>query len=517
MAEAKQKKKKKTPNKGVAAMILTLLGIIMAMFVVLVVRLNVLPDKYVWIMVGVFAVLLLVEYLLLHHFKTSIRCVLGAILALLLSGGLIFGGYMLNRTQTALNDITTVREEVTEMVVYVRSEDAASTIAETANYDYGIMTSLNREVTDQAVSDLQIQLNTTLKTQEFDGPDTLVSALLEDKVDAILLNQAYIALLSEIEGFESVSSQVKQLTTLRVTTTVVVPVAETEDESSKTDSGTEDDSAKEEGENSANAGEHQDVFTIYITGIDTYGSISTVSRSDVNILATVNTTTHQVVLVSTPRDYYVQLPNSGGAYDKLTHAGIYGVSCSMGALEMLYDIDVDYYFRVNFTGFKDIIDALGGITVYSDATFASGGYQFYEGENFMYGDAALSFARNRYSFADGDRARGRHQMAVIKAVINKLTSPEILMSYTNILDAIEGDFETSIPYSLLSSLVKEQLDTGAEWNIVSYSVDGWGDYRVPWSFGVNLNAYVMIPYEETVATAKELMRQVRDGEVVSLP
>ena len=519
MAETKKKtKKENTRNRWVTVLLMVLLGAIMAMFTAFVIRLNVLPDKYVWIMIGVFAVLLFLEYLLLHHFKTSIRCVLGVILALLLSGGLIFGGYMLNRTQTALNNLTTVREQVTEMVVYVRSDDAATTLSETAGYPYGIMKTQNREVTDQAISDLESQLKSTLVTREYDGPDTLVAALLSGEVNAMLMNQAYLEMLSELEGFANVTESVRQLSILQVVTRVVEPIAETNDSSSKTNLGANDESSAQGKEESSSQNDKPDgVFTVFISGIDTYGGVSTVSRSDVNILATINTTTHQVVLISTPRDFYVQLPNSGGAYDKLTHAGIYGVDCSMGALEMLYDIDVDYYFRVNFTGFRDIIDSLGGITVYSDATFASGGYQFYQGENYLYGDSALVFARDRYSFADGDRARGRHQMAVIKGVFQKLMSPEILTTYTTILDAIDGDFETSIPYALLSGLVKDQLSSGADWNIVSYSVNGWGDYRVPWSFGVNLNAYVMIPYEETIETAKELMRQVRDGEVVTAP
>ncbi len=189
----------------------------------------------------------------------------------------------------------------------------------------------------------------------------------------------------------------------------------------------------------------------------------------------------------------------------------------METLEMLYDIEVDYYFRVNFEGFEDIVDALGGITVYSDYTFTSthGGYSFVAGYNDMNGAEALSFVRERYAFSEGDRQRGKNQMAVIKAIINKAISPDILRNYSSLMSAVSDSFETSIPYDLIASLVNDQLSNGGSWDVVTYSVDGTGDYQVPYS--MSTSAWVMIPDEDTVDTAKELLTQIYADQIVTEP
>ena len=206
---------------------------------------------------------------------------------------------------------------------------------------------------------------------------------------------------------------------------------------------------------------------------------------------------------------------SGGAKDKLTHAGIYGVQVCMDTMAMLYNVNVDYYFRVNFWGFVDIIDALGGVDAYSEYSFSTDNYSFSEGYNYMDGEKALEFVRERYAFASGDRQRGKNQMAVIKAVLKKAMSVDMLMNYTNVLSTVEGSFETSMPYDTISALVREQLDSGAEWNIVSYSVDGYGDSQIPYS--MSQYAYVMVPYDDTVNTAKGLLYQLYTGQVLTEP
>lgn len=213
---------------------------------------------------------------------------------------------------------------------------------------------------------------------------------------------------------------------------------------------------------------------------------------------------------------HAQIAHSYGVPDKLTHAGIYGVEVCMDTLSMLYDIELDYYFRLNFGGFVQIIDALEGITLVSDYTFDSQnmpGFHFEEGENLVNGEQALAFARERYSFEEGDRQRGRNQIAVIKGVADKLLSLDLLKNYSAVMEGIEGSFETNILYKTLTRLVKQQLSKGGDWNIVSYSVDGTGDTQQPYS--MNTAAYVMIPDHSTVDEAKELMRQVRDGETLS--
>lgn len=255
---------------------------------------------------------------------------------------------------------------------------------------------------------------------------------------------------------------------------------------------------------------------IYLSGIDVAGSISTTSRSDVNIIAVVNPVTYQILLLSTPRDYYVPTTVSGGVRDKLTHAGRYGVDCSMGTLDMLYDININYYFKVNFTGFTEVIDALGGITVHSDYDFVTthGGDHITVGDNYLNGKEALGFARERYAFADGDRQRGRNQMAVITAVINKMASSAILNNYSGLMSGLEGSFETSLSAGDISSLVKLQLDKMPSWNVVSYSVNGPGDHQTTYS-APRFKAWVMQPNETYIQNAKVLINQVMSGEVIN--
>ena len=255
-----------------------------------------------------------------------------------------------------------------------------------------------------------------------------------------------------------------------------------------------------------------EVYTIFVSGIDTRGGMTASSRSDVNIILTLNATTKQILMVSTPRDYFVPLSISNGVPDKLTHAGIYGVNVCMDTLDMLYDIDINYYFRLNFAGFEQIIDALGGVNVNSDYDFDSGnttGYHFNKGENHLNGEQALVFARERYAFKEGDRQRGRNQMAVIQGVVDKATQPAFLKNYLSVLDSLDGAFETNVPYDVMASLVRKQLGEGGSWQVLSYSVDGTGDTQKPYS--MSSKAYVMIPDQNTVDKARVLMKKVREG------
>ena len=256
-------------------------------------------------------------------------------------------------------------------------------------------------------------------------------------------------------------------------------------------------------------------FTVYITGIDTFGEISKTSRSDVNIIATVNPSTHKILLVSTPRDSYIELApleiGTSNAYDKLTHAGIYGVTESIATLENLYNIKIDYYVRVNFTGFEQIVDALGGITVESDYAFQSvDGDWFNEGTNYLNGWQALEFARERHAFSDGDFQRGRNQMKVIQAIIKKAMSPEILTNYTQLLDSVAGCMETSMTRTEIGDLVKMQLSDGGDWDVESYTVLGYIDNRVTYSYGAAPLSVVILE-DQYIQEAIQKMQAVREG------
>ena len=259
-------------------------------------------------------------------------------------------------------------------------------------------------------------------------------------------------------------------------------------------------------------------FVVYLSGVDTRGDLTDKARSDVNIIAAVNPVTKQVVLINTPRDYYVDLAGTNSK-DKLTHAGLYGVQTSMDTLGNLYGVDVQHYIRINFAGFINVIDALGGVDVYSDQAFTSVGSPgyydpttFVEGWNHLDGKAALAFARERHAFKTGDVQRGINQMKVIDAMLNKIKSPALLMGFTKILDAVSDSFVTSLSQNQISALVRMQLSDFAEWNIERYTVTGSSGSSTKCYSAKGQKLYVMKPDEASVAKAKEMIAAVLGGE-----
>lgn len=546
--------------------------LVLSIFEIMLAKTNFLPEKYLYLLTAILIVIVLAVGLLVWDFHKRIRFCVGALLAILMTCGFALGGSYLQKTTETLGTITATKTEISQVAVFVKTENTAETLEDIQDVTFGILETLDRANTDQAVVKINEKLGKDISVKIYAGLGEVIDGILNDEIGAMVLNQAYLDIVSEMEGYENTSEQVRVLDIINVETVKVqrsavvtenqskdvekisevaseessdetvtedssadkIPTeenvsneteasendestVETEDvitETETVDETTETDADVKDDKNTSNASDKKgEVISVYISGIDTYGSVSTKSRSDVNIIATIHTGTKQVLLVSTPRDYFVPLSISNGIPDKLTHAGIYGIDVSKDTLGMLYGIDVPYYFRVNFSGFSGIIDALGGVTVNSEFDFNAGGYSYHVGENYLNGAQALAFARERYSFSSGDRQRGKNQMAVIKAVINKAMSPELLKNFTSIMKAVEGSFETSIPLTTITSLVRAQLSDGGDWNIVTYSVDGTGSTQRPYS--MSQNAYVMIPDQATVDKAKELMRQVRDGEVIT--
>ena len=259
-------------------------------------------------------------------------------------------------------------------------------------------------------------------------------------------------------------------------------------------------------------------FVIYLSGVDTRGELTENARSDVNILAAVNPVTKRVALINTPRDYYVDLAGTDSK-DKLTHAGLYGVETSMATLGNLYGVNVDHYIRINFAGFISIIDALGGVDVYSDQAFTSVGSPgyydpttFVEGWNHLDGKAALAFARERHAFASGDIQRGINQMKVIDAMLNKIKSPALLMGFSKIMDAAADCFVTSFSQDQISALVRMQLSDFAEWDIESYTVTGTSSSSTKCYSAKGQKLYVMKPDDASVSKAREMIASVLGGE-----
>ena len=259
-------------------------------------------------------------------------------------------------------------------------------------------------------------------------------------------------------------------------------------------------------------------FVVYLSGVDTRGDLTDKARSDVNIIAAVNPVTKQVVLINTPRDYYVDLAGTNSK-DKLTHAGLYGVQTSMDTLGNLYGVDVQHYIRINFAGFINVVDALGGVDVYSDQAFTSVGSPGYydpttfaEGWNHLDGKSALAFARERHAFKTGDIQRGINQMKVIDAMVNKLKSPALLMGFSKLMDAAADCFVTSLSQEQISALVRMQLGDLANWDIQSYTVTGSGAKSSKCYSAKGQSLYVMKPDENSVNEAKALIAAVLGGE-----
>lgn len=264
----------------------------------------------------------------------------------------------------------------------------------------------------------------------------------------------------------------------------------------------------------------KETFSIFVTGIDTAGSVSKVSRSDVNMIVTVNPVTRQILMTSMPRDYFVKL-HTEGKMDKLTHAGLYGVMESVNTLEDLLNsqvdekIEIDYYLRVNFTSVTKIVDALGGVNVESKYNFTTrDGYKFKLGTNHVNGNAALSFVRERKNVQGGDKTRIIHQQALLTGVINKMLSPAVITNFNQVMSSVGGSFELSLKDKEVNQLLRYQLDKGGSWDIIQIQLDGTGASKVTYSGG-NRKLYVMDPDFGTVQNAAEMILKMTHGNEVS--
>ena len=258
-----------------------------------------------------------------------------------------------------------------------------------------------------------------------------------------------------------------------------------------------------------------DSFNIYVSGIDTYGPITSVSRSDVNIIMTVNRKTKKILLTTTPRDAYVPIADGGNNQpDKLTHAGIYGVDASIHTLENLYGIDMNYYVRLNFTSFLKLIDEVGGVDVENDQDFTSynGNFHFPVGQVHLNAEQALGFVRERYSLQGGDNDRGKNQQKVIAALIKKLSSPSALANANNIITGLEDSVQTNMKLESMMKLVNAQLDSGGSYEVQSQALTGTGRQDLPSYAMPGYNLYVMEVNQDSLKEMKNNIQNVLDGK-----
>ena len=487
---------------GLATLIL--LTACSAMLYVRLIATDMVTDKILDLLLyGLIAVnVIFLPFLLIRWRRAGVK-IACAVLALIVASVMIYGITAADTVQKALQNISgkQVEEEIT--YIYV-DKDNRDDMGDAMEYNFGILSDADVENTTALVAKITEGLGSDVKYTAIDGVPELVQALYDKQVDAIILNQGYIALLEDIEEYADFSQHTRVFYEF-TTTREVEPIQ-------------------------PNPAITREPFVVYCSGIDSRsGKLNIRSLSDVNIMAIVHPETHQILLLNTPRDYYLPLVSEpyAGKMDKLTHAGSRGVEESMKVLAQLYGVDPGYYVRVNFTGLIDIVDALGGIEVDSQYTFnttyqqyISGGafrsYHFDKGINKINGEQALAFCRERYNLPGGDNQRGKHQMMVIKAIVDKAASSQILSSYDELLKAVEGCFITNMPYEDMSALVKMQLKDMTGWNITSYAVTGSGDSQVCATMP-GMKLWVMQPNQKSVDTAKALVQQVMNGEVPTLP
>ena len=401
----------------------------------------------------------------------------GVILGVVAIGAAVIVVRQANRAGEVLDQLAQPGVPQREIGVYVLEKDPAQTLGDTVGYAYG-------GVTDgDATAQLAAQaLGVTPPWTSYPTAFALVDALEKGECQAVALEEAYQKSLADARGYEWTETGMRKVGSFQVDAEVEVPAAP---------QGT------------------LDRFLVYLGGSDTFGDVSTLSRSDVNILAAVDVTQKKMALVATPRDFYVTFPKTGGAKDKLTHAGIYGVESSVAALEELYGLEISYYLRMNFTGFVEVIDALGGVSVYSDRECTVENIRTYqEGYNQLTGIEALAFARERMSFPEGDYQRAKNQMEVIRAVGEKLSSPAVVGALPGLMDAVEGNFETNLPREQILALAPS---LAGGWDISTYTTAGLSDYQETWSMpGANL--YVILPDQQSVAQGKGILEEVLQGE-----
>ena len=400
------------------------------------------------------------------------------------------GTYYVGITTGALGRITGGHTTVDTMVVAVRADDSAENLADAVDYKFGVQYMMSSDEMEETVSKINEDLGSKIEEVEYKTVKAQAKALHDGEVDAIIYNEGHKDILEH--EFDGYSDKVKIIYTHNIKT-------ELQDISIDVDV--------------------TEPFSVYLSGIDVYGDIENKSRSDVNIIATVNPQSRQILLVTTPRDYYVEIPEvSYGELDKLTHAGNYGVDASMRTLSELYDVEIPFYARVNFTSLIDIVDILGGLDVVSEYEFttskASGKVvEVKEGLNHFDGKEALAFARERKKVPGGDNQRGKDQQAVLTAMIKKIISPSMLIKANSIIDKVSDNVQTNMSQAQLQALIKRQLSVGGSWNIKSVAAEGTGDSRSCYSSG-SQRLYVTIPDEESVEMIKAEIDKTLKGEIL---
>lgn len=432
---------------------------------------------------GVLVAIFILSLLAIIFKKAKVLTGIVLVFFTILTGVTLFGFKSAIDVTSKFNETASYSE--VEMSVVALVDSSLNDISEVTSLQ--APTGADKNNIDELMTQIRIDKGLELTPESVESYQVAYENLKNGSSQAMVLNSAYSSLLEM--NYPDYASSLKTLYTYKITKKVT-------------------SDAKQ-----ANA----DSFNIYISGIDTYGSISTVSRSDVNIILTVNMNTHKILLTTTPRDSYVKIPDGGGdQYDKLTHAGIYGVETSEKTLENLYGIDIDYYARINFTSFLKLIDLVGGVEVYNDQAFTSlhGNFNFPVGNiTLKSGEEALGFVRERYSLQGGDNDRGKNQEKVIAALVNKLASLNSISNFSAIINGLQDSVQTNMPLDAMMTLANTQLSSGSKFTVTSQAVTGAGSTGQLTSYAMPTASLYMMQLDQTsVATASQAIKNTIEGK-----
>ena len=444
-------------------------------------RYNILPIKYRALLLGVLLIVYIIYGILSYKKKIrGIGNIIFLIVLLIMSlGEIVFMSYA-NSSIKTINEITTANDGLkTEMSYIVRKDSPYKSLEDIKEASLSIVETEENETIDEVLTKYKEEFDTDLATNKYVDYLSLGKSLLRGKEEVMLLNEGFRSLIEESE--ENFSQDTRKIGSVLV-----------------------ENKKKEKKEEKEKVAEN-DSFNVYISGIDTYGSLSNVSRSDVNLVVSVNPTKGKVLITTIPRDSYVNIPNKG--MDKLTHAGLFGVDSSIQTIENLLDINIDYYGKVNFTTLTELIDVLGGIDVENPRAFSAGGYNFVEGTNHLDGKASLVFARDRYHQAEGDFDRGKNHTRIITAIINKMLKPEMLLNFGNISQVALRSVNTDMPYEKMIELVNKQIDSGKKWEIQSQSLEGSGTMDLKSALMPEAKLYMMVVNEDSLAKVEKKIKE----------
>lgn len=461
------------------------------------VTLSVLPSKFLFIAVAIlFLIDTIIVILINFYSKKVVSKIILIVVTIVLSLGLGFGGYYLQKTNTMFSNITNVTSTSKNTVsVIVKESSDMQDLRDIVDKKVGTLRLIGLVGTETCLEDIESK-DIKIQQMNYDSISNLMSAFYSGEVDVVILNESYRSNVEDIEEYKNFSDN---------TRVIYQTTFETEDT------------------NVANSvsdiTEHP--FNVLITGSDSRVDISENARSDVNMVVTVNPTTNTILLTSIPRDFYVTTVCDAadgcqnGAMDKITHTGMTGINTTKRTVENLLGIEINYTVKVGFESVTKIVDALGGIDVYVEPGYAvpellhGNGRGVTEGVNHLDGELALAYSRERYAYTEGDRQRTKNQQQVVMGIIDKMTSSSVLANYADLMDALGDTFQTTMSASEIQALIQYQMDKMPSWTVEQYMVDGTGDTLMCAELGQA--AYVMVPDQTTVELAKRKIAAVMDG------